>query len=50
MQRPKNNKKHIGKIRKEAKESLMSHVDEKAAKAIVMAITRGEIANVTINY
>ncbi len=45
-----NNKKHIGKIRKEAKESLMSHVNEKAAKAIVMAITRGEIANVTINY
>lgn len=43
-------KRHIGNIRKQAKESLMKFVDEKTAKAIVMAIHAGEIKNVIINY
>lgn len=45
------NKKHIGAIRKAAKESLMSlGIDEEKAKEIVMAINDGKIANVKINY
>ena len=44
------NKKHIGRIRKEAKETLMNFVDEETAKKIVLAINNGEITNVTINY
>jgi len=44
------NKKHIGAIRKAAKESLMTLVDEDTAKKIVLAIHSGDIANITINY
>jgi len=45
-------KKHVGKIRGEAKEALMStcKLDEKTAKAVVLAIAKSEIANVSINY
>ena len=45
------NKRHIGSIRKAAKESLMAlGIDEEKAKEIVMAIHNGQIANVKINY
>lgn len=45
------NKRHIGSIRKAAKESLMAlGLDEEKAKEIVMAIHNGQIANVKINY
>jgi len=46
------NKRHIGKIRKEAKESLMdsTNIDEKTAKSIVLAIHSGTVRNITINY
>jgi len=45
------NKKHIGKIRKEAKESLMAiELSEEDAKKVVMAIHNGEIKNVSIKY
>lgn len=45
------NRKHIGKIRKEAKESLMAvGLNEEQAKAVVMAIHEKRIANVQINY
>jgi len=44
------NKRHVGAIRKAAKESLMAFVDEETAKKIVIAINDGEIKNVTINY
>ena len=45
-------KRHIGKIRKEAKECLMEFdgINETLAKRIVLAIHRGEIRNLTINY
>lgn len=45
------NKKHVGNIRKKAKEALM-HVgaDEEIAKKIVLAINAGEIPNVSIKY
>lgn len=46
------NKKHIGKIRKAAKEDLMAKCDisEDVAKAVVLAIASGSIQHVTINY
>ena len=45
------NKRHVGGIRKAAKESLMAlDIDEALAKKIVMAINDGEIANVSISY
>lgn len=45
------NKRHIGGIRKAAKESLMATgISEDQAKAIVMAIHNGQIANVKIHY
>lgn len=45
------NKRHIGKIRKEAKESLMAFgLDEDQAKQIVLAIHNKQIKNVSINY
>lgn len=45
------NKRHIGKIRKEAKESLMAlGLDEEQAKQIVLAIHNKQIKNVSINY
>ena len=44
------NRVHVGKIRKQAKESLMNFVDEETAKKIVLAINEGKIPNVQINY
>lgn len=45
------NKRHIGGIRKAAKESLMAlGMEEEQAKAVVMAIHNGQIANVKIHY
>ena len=45
------NKRHIGIIRKQAKESLMSlGVDEEKAKEIVLAIHNGQVKNVSIAY
>ena len=46
------NKRHVGKIRKAAKEDLMQilGIKEKDAVSIVMAVTKGLISNVTINY
>lgn len=45
------NKKHIGAIRKAAKESLISQgLDEETAIKVVLAIHGGLIANVQINY
>ncbi len=45
------NKKHIGLIRKEAKESIMAlGIYEDAAKKLVLAIHNDEIANVSITY
>ena len=46
------NKKHVGKIRKEAKTDLMEilGVEEKLAVSIVMAITKKLISNISINY
>ena len=46
-----NNKRHVSKIRKEAKESIMAiGFDEADAKKIVLAVNNGSIANITINY
>ena len=44
------NKRHVGFIRKTAKECLMEYVDEKAARLIVLAIDAGKITNVSITY
>lgn len=45
------NRKHIGAIRKAAKESLMAiGLNEEQAKSVVMAIHDKKIANVQINY
>lgn len=45
------NKRHIGAIRKAAKESLMAlGLDEEKSKEIVLAIHNGQVANVKINY
>jgi len=45
------NKRHIGTIRKQAKESLMSlGISEEKAKEIVLAIHNGEVKNVSISY
>lgn len=44
-------KRHVGAIRKAAKESIMAlGVDEKTAKSIVLAIHNKNIANVHISY
>jgi chromosome segregation ATPase len=45
-------KKHIGKIRGEAKEALMmiNGIDEKMARQIILAIAKGKIPHLTINY
>jgi colicin import membrane protein len=43
-------KRHIGKIRKEAKLALMEHTDEETAKAIILEIHAGKIPHITINY
>ncbi len=46
------NTKHIGKIRKAAKESLIVYlgIDEDLAKRIVMAVHNAEIKNISIKY
>jgi colicin import membrane protein len=45
------NKKHVGAIRKAAKESIMDlGIDEETAKKLVLAIHNNEIANVSIKY
>jgi len=45
------NKRHVGAIRKSAKEALMKGgITEKQAKDIVLAIHNGEIPNVSISY
>ena len=45
------NKKHVGKIRKEAKEALMKvGVSEDLAKEVILAINAGEIDHVSISY
>lgn len=45
------NKKHVGKIRKEAKEKFMAiGMDEEIAKKVVLAISNGEIPHVSISY
>lgn len=44
------NKRHVGNVRREAKEGLMLIVDEATAKKIVLAISKGRIENITINY
>ena len=45
------NKRHIGQIRKEAKEDLMSlGFSEADAKKVVLAISNGAVRNATINY
>ena len=45
------NRKHVGSVRKEAKESLMLlGVDEDTAKKIVLAINSGAVSHVSISY
>lgn len=45
------NKKHIGAIRKQTKETIMAiGIDEDTAKKLVLAIHNNEIANVKISY
>ena len=44
------NKKHVGNVRREAKEALMQFVDEATAKKIVLAINNQEIPNISITY
>ena len=45
------NKRHVGRIRKEAKESIMRFgFNEDDARRFVLAINDGKIKNVTINY
>lgn len=52
----KADREHVGNIRREAKEAIMSLLDddncinEYQAKSIVMAVNNGLIPNVTINY
>jgi hypothetical protein len=46
------NRAHVGQKRKEAKEALMAAcgLSEETAKAVVLAIAKSKIDNVTINY
>ncbi len=45
------NKKHVGKVRKEAKEALMKvGISEDLAKKAVLAINSGDIPHVSISY
>lgn len=52
IEKRKANKRHVGEIRKAAKESLMesADIDEESAKRVVLAISKGLISNVVINY
>jgi colicin import membrane protein len=45
------NKRHVGGIRREAKEAMVSGgIDEAVAKKIILAISNGAIPHITINY
>lgn len=44
------NKRHVGSVRRAAKEAIMSYTDEETARKIVMAINNGEVPAVTISY
>lgn len=45
------NTKHVGNIRREAKEAMVSGgIDEVIAKKIILAISNGAIPHITINY
>lgn len=45
------NRRHVSSVCKKAKEAIMAAgADEELAKAIVSAIAKGEVPNVTINY
>ncbi len=45
------NRRHVGIIRKQSKESLMAiGLDEETAKKVVLAIAKNKIMNVNINY
>lgn len=50
QEKKESNKKHVGKIRGEAKKALMKFVDEDTAVKIVLAIHAGDIKNVSIKY
>tara|TARA_R110000851_G_scaffold154024_1_gene296128 strand:+ start:640 stop:1662 length:1023 start_codon:yes stop_codon:yes gene_type:complete len=51
VEKRESNKRHVGVIRKAAKESLMAAgLDEATAKIVVMAINDGLIANISISY
>ena len=50
LERREANKRHVGKIRREAKEALMKIVDESAAKKIILAIDAGDIPHTRIHY
>lgn len=50
LKRLEANTRHVGKIRGEAKVGLMKFASEDVAKKIVLAISKGEIENVTISY
>ena len=50
-ERRERDKKHVGAVRKAAKEAIMRlGVDETTAKALVLAINKGDIPNVSIKY
>ena len=51
-ERREKNRAHVGSIRKSVKEGLMliDGVDEAIAKAIVMAMSNGNIAHAQITY
>jgi hypothetical protein len=44
------NKRHVGNVRRGAKEALMKYVDEATAKKIVIAIHNTEIPSISISY
>lgn len=51
LDRRKANKRHVGGVRRAAKEAIMRYgVDETTAKAIVIAIAKGDIPSVSIAY
>lgn len=51
QEKRESNKRHIGKIRKETKDSIMAlGFNEADAKKLVLAISNKEVANVVINY
>ena len=45
------NKRHVGNVRREAKEAMVAGgIDEAIAKKIILAISNGAIPHITINY